>query len=79
MTDVRHMLNFREPESKTDTPSELAMSAEQSALCVSKKTNQRPPYIFTHDSLLEQLSFEQLGLVAFDPDRLDWWSSNESA
>jgi len=26
---------------------------------------------------LWQLGFEHLGLVAFDPDSVDWWSAND--
>lgn len=66
------MLNFREPESKAETPLEFARPPEQSALTVSKDRNGRPLYFYTQD-----LPFEQLGLVAFDPENLDWWS-NES-
>lgn len=73
------MLNPRKAESQAATPADLIGSAQEySRGGELKAINQHAFQFIVGDQPLEQCSFEQLGLTAFDPDSVDWWSENES-
>lgn len=71
------MLNSRISESEGASPADLNGAVPKN-LRGNKAAHQPDFHFIVEDQALEQCSFEQLGLIAFDPDQLDWWSENES-
>ena len=60
-------------ETKTTLPYDLL--AKKPTAYMAKSPNEQA----TTDSLLSNPSFEELGLVAFNPDNLDWWLTSDRA
>ena len=51
---------------------------EKSSTRVPGKGNKPIPCPLSQDLPLAHFGFEALGLVAFDPDNLTWWSNQET-
>lgn len=60
---------------ETKTTLSYDLPAKKLTAYVPKSLNEQA----TADSLLRNPSFEELGLVAFNPDNLDWWSNSDRA
>ena len=74
------MLDLQKPESQAPSLADLLGSVQEyPGEGKPQAANKHAFHFIVGDHSLEQLSFEQLGLTAFDPDSLDWWSESESA
>lgn len=80
MAGVLFMLNPQKPEAQEAAPQDLIPPIQGHARTCERQA--RPTHAFDFVAAnhpYEKLSFEQLGLIPFDPDSVDWWSDNESA
>lgn len=74
------MLNPQKAESQATSPADLIGSVQEYPReGEPQAATQHAFHFIAEGHPLEQCSFEQLGLTAFDPDKLDWWFENESA
>jgi len=65
-------------ESETGASPSSALHGEKSSTRVPGKGNKPIPGPLSQDLPLAHFGFEELGLVAFDPDKLTWWSNQET-
>ena len=65
-------------ETETGASPSSALHGEKSSPCVRWNGNKPIPYRLSQDLSHPHFGFEELGLVAFDPDKLTWWSNQET-